>query len=1275
MSHSTRNLAAALATLLACGTAANAQTPLAEPDAAVRAEKLYLAGKLVDAEKLYLAALRGPVRVDVRLCYERLLGIYGKLGREDRAVQIGLEYKRWLDAVPDPARVRTLKGDLGLWYFALGHHATSAALLREALADPTAGAFDAPTRLALSFALARVVSRQNSAERMAAWHDVERAAQVVLATPQLPVKDTIQPTWVFAESLRQQKKYDAAIEALRRLLPLLEDPPAPLSKRDTIRRIAQVQLADNRFAAAKETLDRALLLHKESDADNHLLGGDLAADVTELYTIQKDKANSATWREKAAKEYRAVVDDPRMGSASRYSAFWKLQRLLQDATHYRAALQLTVTQAEDWAGTPLVYPRLHADHGALEMLVGSYAKSLPLLRNAVAELESQKPNNLNELPRAFNNCATVELATGDAVKAETLAKKTLELYRQHKLPDDRIVVESCNLLGMCAAQSGEFAQAIAYYRDGLARCDRLETGADPPRSKLHLNIALLHQSQGDLEEALRACRQAHAIYKRFGDPEGLELAAFEAAEINFLVALGRSRDAAALAERLTELCVQHKIIEGPLFVTARHCQGLHALSTKRLAEAERIWCDLLAVQEREKHAILLPRTLNYLALCAEIQGHKEEADSLYRRAHELQRDNVRAFPITRFISLWRLAELEDRRQRSTQAKDLLMQGTGLVEKARLRTYGDALQRATFFAQFSPGFDRLVEWNVRDGDYEAAFAAVVQGRSRTLLDQLHLARIDPREGSPGAERWILQEQSARKRIAALRAKAQLLPVTELDGPEAKRILAEYDQAQKDYTDAWREILNAHPLYRSLEGPPPDLLARLRKNLLGPKSLMLAYYFGEERSYAFLIGDASRPIEVFPLTVPAVIAQRGVSPDPPTLAEALGSRGITVKRKSNQVKLPDKVAAGPRVALGSGPARVLVDHYCLDLADPDFTPTRGISVRSRDPMKALPDQRPELFADVFLPEALRTKVRDSGAESLLVVPDGPLHRLPLEAILIHAGPEPRYVLDEFPPIHYAPSASILALLADRPAISKTAAGSLLSVGNPAYPQKLLDKVKSAKSPKADADTQRSILSLQGQLPLLPGSAEECKKVRAHFTSARVVSLEGPAATERDVARAVAGKQFVHIAAHGFADERFGNLFGALALTPPAGESTPDNDGFLTLHEIYRLPLSDCDLAVLSACVTNVGPQQPLEAGVTLATGFLSAGARRVVASHWNVDDASTAVLMDTFFRDVTSAGDSHVSYARALQDARKRVRSNREWAAPYHWAAFVLIGPDR
>ena len=292
------------------------------------------------------------------------------------------------------------------------------------------------------------------------------------------------------------------------------------------------------------------------------------------------------------------------------------------------------------------------------------------------------------------------------------------------------------------------------------------------------------------------------------------------------------------------------------------------------------------------------------------------------------------------------------------------------------------------------------------------------------------------------------------------------------------------------------------------------------------------------------------------------------------------------------------------------------------------------------------------------------RSTLEDPTVVVPDGPLHKLPLEALLLETTPRPRFVLDELPPLIYAPSISALAYLADRPALPRGHVRSLLTVCNPAYPV-------PAKKPAGDLPRLPALLT--GILPRLPFTALESRRIQGQFPPQRVTVLDREQATEQRVTQALARAEhsIIHIAAHGFADERFGNLFGALALAPPPpGKVSADNDGFLALHEIYRLPLANCDLAVLSACETNVGPQAPLEAGVTLASAFLAAGARRVVASHWSVDDRSTAELMDAFFEEIMTR--KTASYAQALQQARKRLRHRPERESPFFWAPFVLIG---
>jgi CHAT domain-containing protein len=163
--------------------------------------------------------------------------------------------------------------------------------------------------------------------------------------------------------------------------------------------------------------------------------------------------------------------------------------------------------------------------------------------------------------------------------------------------------------------------------------------------------------------------------------------------------------------------------------------------------------------------------------------------------------------------------------------------------------------------------------------------------------------------------------------------------------------------------------------------------------------------------------------------------------------------------------------------------------------------------------------------------------------------------------------------------------------------------------------------------------------------------------------VTVLRGAAATEPAVRAALPGKRYLHLAVHGVVDEGRGDLLAALALT------RKDDDGLLQLFEIYDLAL-DCDIAVLSACSTQAGTAVGGEGVFALSRGFLARGARRVVASQWEVDDASTATLMSSFFESLAQAPAQDV--AARLAAAKKKVRSGPATAAPFYWAPFVLSG---
>src|SRR5262249_34437322 len=261
-------------------------------------------------------------------------------------------------------------------------------------------------------------------------------------------------------------------------------------------------------------------------------------------------------------------------------------------------------------------------------------------------------------------------------------------------------------------------------------------------------------------------------------------------------------------------------------------------------------------------------------------------------------------------------------------------------------------------------------------------------------------------------------------------------------------------------------------------------------------------------------------------------------------ALSGRGLRLKKRKTDPQPPapePPKAPPPSVPLDRFLARVLVDHYCEQIADPEFNPTRGLRLKARNPAQPVPVQRAGLRGDVLLPPTVRQRIRALGAEGLVIVPDGPLHKLPFEALLFASAPKPVYAVDELPPIVYCPSSAVLPVLAGRPRPSGEL--SLLTVSNPAYPEGT-----GRKPARGGGDAPSQLLGFQGQLERLKFTAEESKRVASFFGGARVKALTGPEATEANLAASVAGKRVLHIAAHGFADEQFGNLFGVLALTPP-------------------------------------------------------------------------------------------------------------------------------
>jgi CHAT domain-containing protein len=196
----------------------------------------------------------------------------------------------------------------------------------------------------------------------------------------------------------------------------------------------------------------------------------------------------------------------------------------------------------------------------------------------------------------------------------------------------------------------------------------------------------------------------------------------------------------------------------------------------------------------------------------------------------------------------------------------------------------------------------------------------------------------------------------------------------------------------------------------------------------------------------------------------------------------------------------------------------------------------------------------------------------------------------------------------------------------------------------------------------------------LPPLPETAGELNAIGRSLGAGPNAFLLGGNATEAALyAHPLGSYDVLYFATHGLLPgELHCQSEPALALSPAqGGTKSTKTDGLLTSSEIATLKLN-ADLVVLSACNTASGGDGKFGGGSLegLADAFLDAGARAVLASHWQVSSASTVKLMTGLF--ARKATDNSLGLAEALRQSQLALIASPESAHPFNWAAFTLIG---
>jgi len=823
-------------------------------------------------------------------------------------------------------------------------------------------------------------------------------------------------------------------------------------------------------------------------------------------------------------------------------------------------------------------------------------------------------------------------------------EKALEKYNE-ALPIKRVVGDregeatTLTNIGATYYALGEMQKALEKYNEAMAISRAI--GDRRTESDVLNNIGATYYALGEMRKALEKYDEALAISRALGDRRGQAITLGNIGEIYYR--LGETQK--ALEKYNEALTLSREVRARRAEADALHSIGLVYRSLGEMQKALEKYNEALSIRQaigdRKGQAV----TLHNIGSVYRFLGDMQKALEKYNEALPLRRAvgdrNGEA------NTLLGIARVEQNRGNLTQARQTIEQAVNLVESLRTNIASQEF-RASYFASrqefFETYIDALMEQRLQNpaaGFDAVAFEVSERARARSLLDLLTEARADIRQGVDS--QMLERERSLRQRLN-VRATAQVNLLNRKHTPEqAEAAAKEIASIIAEYEGLEAQIRASSPKYAALTQPQPLSLAEIQQQVLDPDTLLLEYSLGDNASHLFAVSQTSITSYRLPKRAEIEAAARRVrdlliAPQPqPGDSEAKYQARI----KEARVNYWTQAAELSRMLLGP------------------VAPQLG---RKRLAIVADGALQYITFAALTEPSTGNDEGRNSAAE-----------------------PQPLFVEHE---IVSLPSASTLATLRRETAGRKPAEKSLAVLADPVFTDddtrvrrnggKAGAKEKTISADSDDTDVanrqmvrsgqETGVIGAEGGFGRLLNTRREAAAISALVPEQeRMQALDFKASRTTALRPELGEYRIVHIATHGMLNNIHPELSGlVLSLVDPAGQQ---QDGFLRLQDIYNLKLS-ADLVVLSACQTGLGKEIKGEGLIGLTRGFMYAGAPRIVASLWKVDDRATSELMKRFYQGMLGPG--RLRPAGALRQAQLSIWKEKQWREPYYWAAFVLQG---
>jgi CHAT domain-containing protein/Tfp pilus assembly protein PilF len=858
---------------------------------------------------------------------------------------------------------------------------------------------------------------------------------------------------------------------------------------------------------------------------------------------------------------------------------------------------------------------------------GMYGRAEPLYQRALAIREALGPGH-PDVATSLNNLAALYLEQGLYGRAEPLFQRALVIWEQERGPQHPHVSMTLNNLAAVYLDQGLYGRAEPLLQRALSNWEKV-LGPEHPHFAMALNnLARLYTRQGAYALAEPLQQRALAISEAALGEAHPQVAT----TLSNLAILYLEQDLYGRAEPLLQraLAIQEAALGKNHPEVAQTLHHLASLSIDQglYERAGPLLQRTLTVRETalgKNH----PKTAfsrHNLANLFFLQGHYGRAEPLYRRVLTTREAVLGKNHPDVATSLDTLALLRLAQNRLSDALPLFTRAFSLSEqRLRQEALDFSESRMADFLQYLRANEQtlytLLRMHPEDPRVQRlALGAVLLRKGRSVEEAAHISRTLAQNLSPEDRATFERLRELRTQLATLSLKGPN-PLSPGDYPQQLKALT----GAGDTLEA--DLAQRSAPFRALTALPSveDVVGRVAAALPQEGAL----------------------VEFIAYTDTPLIPQKGApSGQPPGQLRYLAL-----------VLFPD---ASTR-AVDLGPAAP-IDREASRLRN---------ALANRD--ASVQDTAQALYSLAFQP--LRPLL--GSTRRILLSPDGQLSLIPFDAL--HDGQG--FLIDAFDFLYLTSGRQLLP-----PPAALVPASSVIVLADP-------DFTGSPSATRADLPS--------GTWVPLPGTRQEAESIQRLLPQAQLF-LGAEASKERLLALPTPG--ILHLATHGFfiedapipAGSRAVGHFGALSDSPPSprlqapltrsglalagaralnsggGASAPSQprpeDALVTALELAGLNLWGTQLVVLSACDTGRGEVQLGQGVQGLRRSLVVAGAETLVMSLWKVNDDSTRLLMEAYYRHLL-AGQGR---AFALQEAMRSLRKSRPH--PHDWAPFIALGSD-